>query len=370
MKINKGISVLLASVLMGGMLVGCSSEFDSTEYLDEQGKQLIKKYEDREKYNYIKVESLEPFTSEDMYKDKYIMITGKVTDIDEEGEACYRLGFDFEENHTTEFIEVFVLKNSIDVKFKEGDTITVYGRCNGIKTKRYGDKSFDYWHIFANFLELGETTNKDINTKDKAIKETTDNKDVATESQPQKKITVNVSEQVTDKRDGTPKEDNNKSTQKDTNQKETKSTKEATQKKSNENTTKEDKKEEPKQKGYYTTCSNGHKVWTVNGDYDCQQCYDDYMNQEDDETDECSICGSHVGVKQMCKCDGTIHHRSCHIDAYKCPSCGRTGLNNDPDIYGCPYCGYPNEEHQESSDVEEYNDEVDIPNDTNEGINY
>ena len=359
MKINKGISVLLASMLIGGMLVGCSSEFDSTEYLDEQGKQLIKKYEDREKYNYIKVESLEPFTSEDMYKDKYIMITGKVTDIDEEGEACYRLGFDFEENHTTEFIKVFVLKNSIDVKFDKGDIITVYGKCNGIKTKRYDDKSFDYWHINAYFLELGDTTNEDINTKDKAIKETTDNKDVATESQPQKKITVNISEQATDKRDGTPKEDNNKSTQKDTNQK-----------KSNENATKEDKKEEPKQKGYWVTCQNGHKVWTVNGDYDCQQCYDDYMNQKDDETDECSICGSHVGVKQMCECDGTIHHRSCHVDAYKCPSCGRTGLNNDPDIYGCPYCGYPNEEHQESSDVEEYNDEVDIPNDTDEDINY
>ena len=356
MKINKSISVLLASMLMGGMLVGCSSEFDSTEYLDEQGKQLIKKYEDREKYDYIKVESLKPLVSEDMYKDKYIMITGKVTDIDEEGQACYRLGFDFEENYTTEFIRVFILKNTIDVKFNKGDIITVYGKCNGIKTKRYGDKSFDYWHIFANFLELGDTTNKDINTKDKAIKETTDNKDVATESQPQKKITVNVSEQATDKRD--------------TNQKETKSTKEATQKKSNENTTKEDKKEEPKQEGYYTTCPNGHKVWTVNGDYDCQQCYDDYMNQEDDEKNKCSICGSHVGVKQMCECDGTIHHRSCHVDAYICPSCGRSGLNNDPDVYGCPYCGYPNEEHQESSDVEEYNDEVDTIDDIDEDINY
>ena len=94
------------------------------------------------------------------------------------------------------------------------------------------------------------------------------------------------------------------------------------------------------------------------------------MNQKDDEKNKCSICGSHVGVKQMCECDGTIHHRSCHVDAYTCPSCGRTGLNNDPDIYGCPYCGYPNEEHQESSDVEEYNDEVDIPNDTDEDINY
>ena len=181
-------------------------------------------------------------------------------------------------------------------------------------------------------------------------------------------------EATKDKEKEIPPQDNNKSTQKDTNQKEIKSTKEVTQKKTTSNTdTKEKetpKKEEPKQKGYWVTCSNGHKVWTVNGDYDCQQCYDDYMNQKDDETNECSICGGHVGVKQMCECDGTIHHRSCHVDAYTCPSCGRTGLNNDPDIYGCPYCGYPNEEHQESSDVEEYNDEVDTIDDTNEGINY
>lgn len=66
----------------------------------------------------------------------------------------------------------------------------------------------------------------------------------------------------------------------------------------------------------------------------------------DDDTEtqtECSICGEHVGVKEMCECDGTIHHRTCHDDAYTCPSCGRYGLNNDPEVYGCPYCEYPEE---------------------------
>ena len=55
----------------------------------------------------------------------------------------------------------------------------------------------------------------------------------------------------------------------------------------------------------------------------------------------------------MCECDGTIHHRTCHIDAYTCPSCNRYGLKHNPDIYGCPYCGYPNE-------VEEYDSEEPI----------
>ena len=139
------------------------------------------------------------------------------------------------------------------------------------------------------------------------------------------KDNVKTEAKATDKSDSTPKEDSKKSTQtviKDINQNETKST----QKKSNKNNTKEehsnkhkcwlckknitnenfggysedgtmicykclnkygkDEPEEPKEEGYYTTCPNGHKVWTVNGDYDCQQCYDDYMSQEDNNIDE------------------------------------------------------------------------------------
>ena len=205
----------------------------------------------------------------------------------------------------------------------------------------------------------------------KTVKEVTkDDTEVETTKDKEKEFPPQDNNKSSEKQVNTKKDNDNVTVKKDINQKETKSTKEAIQKKSNENATKEDKKKEPKQEGYYTTCSNGHKVWTVNGDYDCQQCYDDYMNQEDDEKNKCSICGSHVGVKQMCECDGTIHHRSCHVDAYICPSCGRSGLNNDPDVYGCPYCGYPNEEHQESSDVEEYNDEVDTIDDIDEDINY
>ena len=206
----------------------------------------------------------------------------------------------------------------------------------------------------------------------KTVKEATkdDTEVEVTKDKEEKKAPSQDNNKSSEKQVNTKKDNDNATVKKDTNQKETKSTKEATQKKSNKNTTKEDKKEEPKQEGYWVTCSNGHKVWTVNGDYDCQQCYDDYMNQKDDEKNECSICGGHVGVKQMCECDGTIHHRSCHVDAYTCPGCGRSGLNNDPDVYGCPYCGYPNEEHQEPSNAEEYNDEVDIPNDTDEDINY
>ena len=136
------------------------------------------------------------------------------------------------------------------------------------------------------------------------------------------------------------------------------------------------------------------KEYGINGNI-CWDCYWDKVmeivnepikkeNNVDDDTEKqtnCSICGGHVGGKEMCECDGTIHHRTCHIDAYTCPSCNRYGLKHDPDIYGCPYCGYPNEVEdyeepiQEADDVEEYeeeeeyNDEVDIIDDIDEDIN-
>lgn len=266
MKINKGMSILLASMLIGGMLVGCSSEFDSTEYLDEQGKEIIKKYENREKYNYIKVEELDYLNR---YEDEYIMITGKVTSISEEGLACYELGFDFEENHTTAFIRVFVQKNMIDVKFNKGDIITVYGKCYGIRTKRYDDKSFDYWHINANFLELGDTTNEEKSTKkdDIEAKATKDKEVETTKDKSEEK------EVAKDKREEkSSSQDNNKSNEK-----------QIDTKKDNDNIT----KEEPKKKGYYVTCPNGHKIYTENGDWDCIECDDDWQEQEEaDDTEE------------------------------------------------------------------------------------
>ena len=86
-----------------------------------------------------------------------------------------------------------------------------------------------------------------------------------------------------------------------------------------------------------------------------EESVEEPVNNDDYDTDICSICGSHVGVKEMCECDGTIHHRTCHIvNDYTCPNCNRNGLTEDPDVYGCPYCGYPNiEEEEEEPEIKE-----------------
>ena len=141
----------------------------------------------------------------------------------------------------------------------------------------------------------------------KTVKEVTkDDTEVEATKDKEKEFPPQDNNKSSEKQVNTKKDNDNATVKKDTNQKETKSTKEATQKKSNENTTKEDKKEEPKQEGYYTTCSNGHKVWTVNGDYDCQQCYDDYMNQEDDETNDTEK--KDIYWCSECQCFSTYKH--------------------------------------------------------------
>ena len=117
---------------------------------------------------------------------------------------------------------------------------------------------------------------------------------------------------------------------------------------------------------------NGNICWACYWNKLMDIIFNDNNNEEesdvpdDDKTNKCSICGKYVGGKEMCECDGTIHHRTCHTDAYTCPGCGRYGLNNDPDIYGCPYCGYPDEDYdipEEEEDEEpeepEYTDEDD-----------
>ena len=110
---------------------------------------------------------------------------------------------------------------------------------------------------------------------------------------------------------------------------------------------------------------NGNICWACYWNKLMDIIFNDDNNEEesdvpdDDKTNKCSICGKYVGGKEMCECDGTIHHRTCHTDAYTCPSCGRYGLNNDPDIYGCPYCGYPDEDYDMPEEEDEEPEEPD-----------
>ena len=185
---------------------------------------------------------------------------------------------------------------------------------------------------------------------------------------------VEVTKDKTETKEATEDKTKDKEEKAPKDDKESSSKKQVNTKKDNTNTT---TKEEP---------SNKHKCWlckknitnenfggySEDGTMICYKCLNKYGKdepeepKEDDEKNECSICGGHVGVKEMCKCDGTIHHRTCHVDAYTCPSCNRYGLKHDPDIYGCPYCGYPVEDYDDYDDDES----IEEPSDTYEIENY
>ena len=60
-------------------------------------------------------------------------------------------------NNTPYSLKVVIPSNMVNVEFKEGDTITVYGRFAGFVTKTYKGKSASCWQISAYFIESENT---------------------------------------------------------------------------------------------------------------------------------------------------------------------------------------------------------------------
>lgn len=114
---------------------------------------------------------------------------------------------------------------------------------------------------------------------------------------------------------------------------------------------------------------NGNICWACYWNKLMEIAFEPIEEDSDDDTEQdtrpkCSVCGEGVSGSSMCECDGTIHHRTCHKDAYTCPGCNRYGLLNDPDEYGCPYCGYPYEENDDAdTPIEDDEEETYIPED-------
>ena len=141
---NKKLMSMFIIGLLSINMVACGNDFDSTEYLDEQGKQAIKNSENKE---YKQITELN-----NDYKDEYISIVGKVNSIilkDKQAIPIYKICLDAEENNTPFPIYVYIPANMVDVKFKEDDTVTIYGVFRGL------DKGeVNTWHINGYFIEI------------------------------------------------------------------------------------------------------------------------------------------------------------------------------------------------------------------------
>lgn len=63
------------------------------------------------------------------------------------------------------------------------------------------------------------------------------------------------------------------------------------------------------------------------------------------EGQDCDVCGEFVPMRDMCDCDGGIHHRGCKHKIYNCPQCRHTTTANPDDSnFSCGWCGYPDDD--------------------------
>ena len=162
---KKIISVLTGMVLMGGMLVGCSTTPDDMSYyLTEEGKAVIK---ESKGYDYVEIKDVDL----DGFADQYgrtgtnVKVTGKVKDVyfaeeNFEIEFIYtHNGWDYEINVVLPKnqcdIELITKgntpKNSKDVKKMLDEPITIYGEYFYFGATKSQEKNPH--HINAYFVE-------------------------------------------------------------------------------------------------------------------------------------------------------------------------------------------------------------------------
>lgn len=199
---KKILSLVITGVICAS-LVACSSTGSSTtQYFDTSNEEVLEK---NKNFDYEEVTELETFSASSL-EDKKIKICGDAKDIDLD-ESTLEMYLEVK-NNTPYSLKVVIPSNMVNVEFKEGDTITVYGRFAGLVTKTYKGKSASCWQISAYFIENGNTV--------KSKKESTNVK----EDHSKTKDTTNTTSTSNDKSSNSTKK--NISTENNNNKKENK----------------------------------------------------------------------------------------------------------------------------------------------------
>ena len=161
----------------------------------------------------IQVTKLETFSAS-ILEDKKIKICGDAKDIDID-ESTLEMYLEVK-NNTPYPLKVVMPSNMVNAEFKEGDTITVYGRFAGLVTKTYKGKSASCWQISAYFIENGnkEDNSQENNTKEKQKTAVEDNTKVETSKQ-ETKQTTNKQTNNTKKNSNNTNNSNNSNTNND-----------------------------------------------------------------------------------------------------------------------------------------------------------
>lgn len=147
----KKILSLVITGFICASLVACSSTSNTAQYFDTNNEEILK---NNKNFDYEEVTELETFSASSL-EDKKIKICGNAKDIDID-ESTLEMYLEVK-NNTPYSLKVVIPSNMVNVEFKEGDTITVYGRFAGLVTKTYKGKSASCWQISAYFIESGNT---------------------------------------------------------------------------------------------------------------------------------------------------------------------------------------------------------------------
>ena len=152
---KKLMSLVVSGLLVGSLMVGCSSsntgnkkeEKYTTQYLTDQGKQAIKNSKEGD---YKEITEWTPLMSD--YIDNKVKVSGTVEGLHLD-EKMITFILNIEDNNTPFPVEIKIPSSNVDVEFKEGDTITVNGRFEGLMTDEYNGEKLSYWTISAYYLE-------------------------------------------------------------------------------------------------------------------------------------------------------------------------------------------------------------------------
>lgn len=207
----KKLLSLILTVVICASLVACSSNGASTtQYFDTSNEEVLEK---NKNFDYEEVTELETFSASSL-EDKKIKIYGDARDIDI-NESTLEMYLEVK-NNTPYPLKVVMPSNMVNAEFKEGDTITVYGRFAGLVTKTYKGKSASCWQISAYFIENGnkEDNSQENNTKEKQKTAVEDNTKVETSKQ-ETKQTTNKQTNNTKKNSNNTNNSNNSNTNND-----------------------------------------------------------------------------------------------------------------------------------------------------------
>ena len=203
--------------------------------------------------------------------------------------------------------------------------------------------------IVASSLTVG-CSNKETAKETVIIKYQNENGNTIKEKEVTKEEAQEIKEQNKSKE--IKKEANNKSEVKKESKtyQQSKENKENTTKKDNsDNKTDETNTDKSKKttKGYWVTCPKGHKIWTINGDWNCNKCEEEYEKEQEKEQERKELAVNYVKCPN---CGNAIQ-----VNEYGNGTCNGCGLNYFP---GCIKKGteldkVEHEEENQSDDIVE-----------------